>query len=264
MKDHAIGVLDSGNGGITVTKEIISILPQESIIYIGDAINIPYGKKTSKEIYYLTRKMIAFLLEKKVKLIVIACNTITVSAINKLRRDFPSVPIVGTVPIVKKAAYISKNKRIGILSTTRTANSAYQKKLIKTYTESFNVLNLGTDRLVPLIENGLIETNKMNSVLIQILQRFQENKIDTLVLGCTHYPFLRKKIESIIGANVEILDSGAPIGRQVKKILENNKLLADSNKPEYFFYTTGLQSRMAHLIHMYIPDQNYQAKSITL
>src|SRR5262245_22974677 len=126
MNNHPIGVLDSGLGGLTVLSSIVKELPNEQFIYIGDSKNTPYGKKTEEEIYHLSKRLIEFLLQKKVKLIVVACNTITVSCLERLRTDYPDMPIVGTVPVIKTAAAVSKNKCIGILSTTRTAQSDYQ------------------------------------------------------------------------------------------------------------------------------------------
>src|SRR5579859_4755595 len=133
MSNYPIGVLDSGVGGLTVLNAIVQELPHESVVYIGDSRNTPYGAKTAEEIYHLSRKLIEFLREKKVKVIVIGCNTITVSCLDRLRSDYPVMPIVGTVPVIKTAAAVSTKKRIGILSTTRTAQSDYQKHLIEEF-----------------------------------------------------------------------------------------------------------------------------------
>src|SRR5205809_740298 len=114
--NHPIGILDSGLGGLTIGKEIIRELPNESIVSIGDSVNTPYGGKSAQELYQISKRMVAFLLKQKVKLIVVACNTITVSCLDKLRVDYPSMPLVGTVPVVKTAVAVTKNKKIGILS----------------------------------------------------------------------------------------------------------------------------------------------------
>ena len=125
MNRNPIGIIDSGIGGLSVWKEIAALLTEESTIYVADAKNLPYGEKTEEEVYLLAKAMMRFLIDKDVKLIVIACNTITVSALDQFRKDFPSLPIIGTVPMVKTAATMSKSKRIGMLSTTRTAASSY-------------------------------------------------------------------------------------------------------------------------------------------
>jgi glutamate racemase len=183
--------------------------------------------------------MIDFLLSKRAKLIVIACNTITVSCLDKLRLAYPALPIIGTVPVVKTAAAITHNKRIGILSTTATANSAYQKALIAQFANGCSVFNHGTDALVPLIEAGELEGKRIEDALQNVLRRFQEEQIDTLALGCTHFPFLRTQIQAILGAGVQVLDSAAAIARQIKRILEHNKIVTSAQEATHQFYTTG-------------------------
>lgn len=239
MNNRPIGILDSGLGGLTIWKEIINNLPKESTIYIGDSLNTPYGKKSPNEIYSLSKKLINFLLKKNVKAIVVACNAITVSCIDQLRSDFPQIPIIGTVPVVKTAVEVTKNKKIGILSTTTTAKSDYQKKLIKKFASNCKVFVHGTDDLVPLIEKGEFGGEKLKKILQKILSTFQKEQVDTLALACTHFPFIRREIENILGKKVILLDSGTAIGRQVKRILENNNTLSEKKKPKYEFFTTG-------------------------
>lgn len=237
MNNQPIGVLDSGVGGLTIWKEIVKELPNESTIYIADSKNLPYGNKTSREIYRLSRRIIKFILQKKAKLIVIACNTITVSCLDKLRLEFPQIPIVGTVPVVKTASKSSKNKIIGILSTQNTSKSLYKKELIKKFAKNCKVINIGTNILVPLIEEGRIK--EAETVLPSVLIPFIKAKIDVLALGCSHFPFLRKPMQKIMGSQVLILDSGAAIARQVKRILIPNHVLPEASKPPHTFFTTG-------------------------
>lgn len=239
MHTHPIGILDSGLGGLTIWKEIVAQLPHESTLYIGDSFHAPYGARSSEEIYQLTKRLIDFLLTKEVKIIVVACNTITVSCLDKLREDFPQVALIGTVPVVKTAAATSNNKRIGILSTTRTAQSEYQKELIASFAKDCTVSNYGTDELVPLIERGEMSGEQMNEILPRILSVFQKERIDTLALGCTHFPFLRKQMQEILGPDVVILDSGPSIARQVKRVLEEHKAVAEQAEATHEFYTTG-------------------------
>ena len=234
MDNKPIGIFDSGVGGLSIYKEIVRELPLESTIYIADSKNIPYGTKTPKEIHKLARKLVQFLLKKNVKLIVVACNTITVSSLDKLRREFPQIPIVGTVPVIKTASKSSKDKKIGILSTVRTAESQYQKNLIKKFARGNKVLNIGTDKLVPLIESG----RNVDLVLKEELKPFINSQVDVLALGCTHFPLIKNKIQGILGSKVLILDSGPAIARQVRRVLTNNNILSSSKK-DYIFYTTG-------------------------
>ncbi len=239
MNDKPIGILDSGIGGLTVAKEIIELLPHESIIYIGDSANTPYGTKTKDEIYSRARELINFLLKKEVKIIVIACNTITVSCIDQLRKDYHHVPIVGAVPVVKTAAEVTVNKRIGILSTTQTAKSDYQKKIIAEFANDCAVFNYGTDGLVPLIEKGITYGKEIDEQLENVLDKFKKEKIDTLALGCTHYPLIATAIQEHLGKHVHLLNSGAAIARRVKQIIENNQIATKTNERFYDIYTTG-------------------------
>lgn len=255
MKNNPVGVLDSGIGGITIVKEIMQELPGESIVYIGDSYNTPYGAKSKKEIYQLSKRMVEFLLEKHAKVIVIACNTITVSNLDTLRKEYPQIPIIGTVPVVKTAVSVTKNKRIGILSTTMTAKSEYQKNLIKTFADGCIVYNHGTDILVPLIEQGKFSGEEVETSLRSILAVFQHEKIDTLALGCTHFPFLREQMKSILGNEVQILDSGAAIARQVRRVLEHNNIVIENEKPQYSIYLTNEHSNVDEPIQKYLKTQ---------
>jgi len=239
MVNKPIGIIDSGIGGLSIWKEIVKELPKESTIYLADSRNCPYGSKSSKEIYRLTRQLVKFLLSKKVKLIVLACNTITVSCLDKLRKDFPNTPIIGTVPVIKTAVLKTKNNRIGVLSTVVTAKSKYQKNLIVTFGRGMRVFNIGTDKLVPIIENGNFKAREMKDVLLEELDPFIKSNIDTLVLGCSHFPFLKKEMQKILGKKVLILDSSSAIARQVERVLKNNNDLSSYKRPTYLFYTTG-------------------------
>lgn len=237
--NNPIGIIDSGVGGLSVWREIIALLPHESTIYLADQKNVPYGTKDPEEIYKLAKRLVAFLLSSHVKIIVIACNTITVTSIKRLREEYPQVPIIGTVPVVKKAVEITKNGRIGILSTISTAESEYQKQLIKKYAENMHVINIGCDKLVPLVEQGIINGRSVEEAVALDIGEFKKNKIDTLALGCTHFPFIRSVLHKLLGEDVQLLDSGSAIARQVKRILEHNVSLADTLGGSHLFFTTG-------------------------
>lgn len=239
MNNNSIGILDSGIGGLSIWREVIRELPLESTIYVADSKNCPYGEKSEQEVYKLTKRIVEFLVKKGSKLVVIACNTATVSALDKLRQDFKDLPIVGTVPVVKTAAQNSRNRKIGILSTTRTAKSEYQKNLTNTFAQGCEIVNWGTDKLVPFIEKGDTDSLELKKNLISELEAFKKAQIDSLALGCTHFPFLRKEIQKILGSNIQIFDSGGAIARQVKRVLTQNKTLSSNANPSHIFYTTG-------------------------
>lgn len=263
MDDKPIGVLDSGVGGLTVWKEIISLLSYESTIYIGDSLHAPYGDKTPEEIHELSRKLIQFLLRKKVKLIVIACNTITTVCLDALRNEFRQIPIIGTVPVVKKAVEETKTKRIGILSTNRTANSYYQKHLLEQHADGVGVVNKGTNELVPLIEKGEITGIKIEKILHKVLKPFQEKRVDILALGCTHFPFLRPEMEKILGQRVALLDSGSAIARQVRRVLTNNNILTKKKKATHQLYTTGEKGVFSKIVKTLVTE-GYDIRRATI
>lgn len=254
MNNNPIGIVDSGIGGLSVWQEIVKLLPKESIIYLADSKYLPYGEKSEAEIYTLSKRLIQFLIKQQVKLVVIACNTITVSALEDLRKDFPGLPIIGTVPVIKAALRQSQGKppRIGILSTKRTAESIYLQNLIDEFAQDAHVVNLGTDKLVSMVESGAVDMD----VLKEELQPFQKGGIDTLALGCTHFPFLKEQMQEILGKDVHILDSGEAIARQVKRILESEKEISDKGEGEHTFYTTGEEKQFAKQIQRLVGSRD--------
>lgn len=237
MNTQPIGILDSGIGGFSILRELIKKLPRESTIYVRDTANCPYGSKSPDEIHRLSTRLIRFLLERQCKLVVVACNTITVSVLSELRQDFPKIPFIGTVPAIKTAVSISKTKRIGILSTETTAKSQYLRDLISQFASGCVVINRGTDALVPLVEKGVLQGERITRALQKELKPFQDSKIDCLVLGCTHFSFLKPLMQQIVGRDVVILDSASAIARQTAKILKEKQLLS-SEKHAELFYTT--------------------------
>ncbi len=239
MNNQPIGILDSGVGGLSVWQEVVKELPSESIIYLADSKNCPYGQRSKEEIYRLSKRLVSFLIKENVKALIIACNSITVSCLGQLRKDFPNLPIIGTVPVIKTASSQTKNGKIGILSTNATAKSEYQKKLIKNFAKGLEVINLGTDRLVSFVERGELGSGDVKKKLIQDLKPFKDKKVDVIALGCTHFPFLRSSIKNILGENIILLDSSLAIARQVRRVLVQNKHLSASKNPSYIFYTTG-------------------------
>lgn len=262
MDTRPIGILDSGVGGLTVWKEIITLLPNESTVYIGDSKHAPYGDRTPEEIYQLASKLIRLLQKKHVKLIVIACNVITTTCIDRLRSEFKDIPLVGTVPVVKKAAQMTRKKRIGILSTNGTANSYYQKHLIDQFAANVFVVNRGTKRLVPLVEEGQFVGEKVTAALKKDLEPFIQEKVDVIALGCTHFPFLRRQMQDILGKRVLLLDSGGAVARQVERILTKNKHLTSKKKAAHQVFTTGKKEILEAILQGITPKTVMIALSV--
>ncbi|WP_047395809.1 glutamate racemase [Cetobacterium sp. ZOR0034] len=216
-----IGVFDSGVGGLSVLKKIKEKIDFADIIYYGDSLNSPYGSKSVEEIQKLCLEIGEFLIDNRVDIIVIACNTATAAALDTLRERFTSVPIIGVVqPGAAIAIKESKNRKIGVLSTPLTAKSRVYEKAIKTINSKYEVFQKGCELLCPMIERGW-ESSERNTELLKSYIEQLPNDIDTLVLGCTHYPLIREDIEKLIG-NKKIIDPAEETAMQV--LFELNKL----------------------------------------
>jgi glutamate racemase len=237
MQSQPIGIFDSGVGGTSVFKEIHQLLPNESIIYLADSFNAPYGNKSSEEIRNLSEKNTRFLISMNCKLIVVACNTATTNAISYLRSNF-NLPFIGIEPAIKPAALQTKTGSIGILATKGTLASDLFHKTTNLYSNNITVVEQTGTGIVELIESGKLYSEDMHNLLKTYLQPMILANIDHLVLGCTHYPYLIPLLKELLPENVKIIDSGEAVARQTKNILIQNQLLNTSeNQPNISFYT---------------------------
>ncbi len=238
-KDAPIGLCDSGWGGLSVYQSVVKLLPEENYVYIGDHAYLPYGDRKAGQIRSRIVTMIRWLvMNKHVKLVIVACNSGTVAGISEYRALFPGVPIIGVVPVVKLAAEVSKKKSFAVLSTPFTAASQYQKKLINLYAPACKVYNIGCPDLVHAVEAGVNDLKHVQRIVCTHLTPEVRSSIDVLALGCTHYPFLRPVLASIVGSKVVILDSGDAVARQVQRVLVANKLLRSHGSSALEVYTT--------------------------
>ncbi len=240
MDTKPIGIFDSGVGGLSVFKEIIKILPNEDIIYFADSKNNPYGNKSTNEIIKLSKKITEFLLSENCKIIVIACNTATSKAINILRQNY-NINFIGMEPATKPAALNTKTGNIAVLATKGTLESKKFKKTKSEYASNVNVYTTIGKGLVKIVENNEINTKKSKNLLQQYIEPMIKNKVDQIVLGCTHYPFLCNDIKKIIGKNdITIINPATPVAIHTKNILNENNLLNKSNKNRKFtFYSSS-------------------------
>ncbi|MFH0749794.1 MAG: glutamate racemase [Candidatus Gottesmanbacteria bacterium] len=245
MDTRPIGILDSGSGGLSIWKAIISLAPHESTIYIGDHAHIPYSDKTSAFIRSRIVKLISQLIKFNCKLCVIACNTATVAGIDWYRKQFPTLPIIGVVPVIKTAAVITKTNHICILSTKFTAKSDYQKKLIQSFASDKHVVSIGSSTLVFLIESPGDMKREIQNELLHVFAPYKTSPIDVIVLGCTHYPFILDSLRELFDNRVSIIDSSEAVARQIVRILTNNNTVAVFGKPSYVFLTTGEKARVS-------------------
>ena len=237
MQSQPIGIFDSGVGGTSIFREIHQLLPNESVIYLADSSNAPYGDKTSEDIKNLSEKNTRFLLSMNCKLIVVACNTATTNAISYLRASY-NVPFIGIEPAIKPAALQTKTGSIGILATKGTLASDLFHKTTNLYSTNIRVIEQIGTGIVEMIENGNLYSKDMRQLLKTYLRPMISAQIDHLVLGCTHYPYLIPILKELLPEHVKIIDSGEAVARQTKHILTQNHLLNTSiHAPEFEFYT---------------------------
>jgi glutamate racemase len=232
-----IGIFDSGIGGTSIWSEIHQLLPNEKTIYLADSKNAPYGQKSKSEIIALSCKNTEFLLDLDCKLIVVACNTATTNAIQELRNKY-NVPFVGIEPAIKPAATHSQTQTIGILATQGTLNSELFNKNVEKFHNTKIIEQVGHG-LVPLIENGDINSPQMTTLLKAYLTPMINANIDYLVLGCSHYPYLIPQIKKILPSHIQIIDSGEAVARQTKNVLQEKVGLSDLKNRAPIFYTNS-------------------------
>lgn len=229
-KMKPIGVFDSGVGGLTVVKELISQLPGENIVYFGDTARVPYGIKSKGTVIRFSIENILLLLREEVKLICVACNTVSSIALPAIKNHF-RVPIVGVLtPAVKEAVYATQNKRIGVIGTPSTIKSRSYEIQIRGLDPEIKVFTKATPLFVPLVEEGWLKGKVVLEVAHTYLKPLKDACIDTLILGCTHYPLLRPVIQEVVGKQVTLIDSAKQVGMEVKKILSAEELLNKGGK----------------------------------
>jgi glutamate racemase len=239
MDNRPIGAFDSGVGGLSVWKAVRKLLPDESMIFLADSGHVPYGEKTTAELEDLTGRITDFLVKKDCKIVVVACNTATVHAIGYLRDRFPDVPFVGVVPVVKTLSSRTRTGTIAVLSTPATSKSEYLAGLIEEFAPGKNVVNVGCDGLEDMVESGMVGTRATTALLERHLEPVRQSDADVVGLGCTHYPFLRHRIKSLLGPGITLYDPSRPVARRVREVLLARDGLARNASPTFEFYTTG-------------------------
>lgn len=262
MHNNPIGIFDSGIGGLSVLREIRKGLPDESIVYFADSANCPYGSKAKEDALALTRSRIHFLMEKGCKLIVIACNTVTAVAIDDLRKRY-LIPFIGMEPALKPAVAQTLTGRVGVLATENTFNGRLFRQTREKYANGIQVMVQPGYGLVELVENGEQETAKAEKLLKRYLQPMMDRGADTLVLGCTHYPFLINTIVRVTRDQMRIIDPSTAVAAQTRRILEKHQLQKRSGQARLSFYTTGDKSRLNNILSQTM-EEPYLVRSAVL
>jgi glutamate racemase len=244
-----IGVFDSGVGGLSVLRAIQAQMPEESVIYFGDQGHIPYGPRPMEQIRNFSEAITGFLLGQNAKIIVVACNTASAAALKYLRTKFPDIPFVGMEPAVKPAAEQTHTGRVGVLATPATFQGALYASVVERFANGVELLQDTCPGLVQEIEEGNLDGKETQSILRRALVPMLERNIDTVVLGCTHYPFVIPLIQQIVGGNVRVIDPAPAVARQVRRVIEGRGVKNPSvERGEVNFYTSGDPEELRSLL----------------
>ena len=261
---NPIGVFDSGVGGLTVASEVMKQLPNERIIYFGDTARVPYGNKSKKAIIKYSKQIVNFLLEKNVKGIVIACNTASAFALDEIISQV-SIPIIGVIePGAKTAAYVTKYNNIGIIGTKSTINSGMYQHLLNKTNPEVMVHEKACPLFVPLVEEGWINDPITFDVARRYLEDFIEIDIDTLVLGCTHYPLLRDTIGSVLGEKVTLVNPAYETAKTLKNVLNNKGVESSQLSDQHEFYVSDGVDKFNTFANGILPHYLKNAKEVNI
>jgi glutamate racemase len=241
MRETApIGAFDSGVGGLSILREIRKLLPAEDLIYLADTAHCPYGVKPLGEIRQRTLEVSGYLISLGAKIIVVACNSACAAGLDKIREVHPETPIIGVEPAVKPAHEQTRNGKIGVLATNMTLNGAKFSTLVEKYGSDIKVYTQPAPGLVELVEAGKLDNDEAEQLLRQYLDPLMGHQVDTIVLGCTHFPFLRPLIQKIVGPAVLVIDTGMAVAKHTARVLAEKQIANPGSKPgSDTFYTSG-------------------------
>jgi len=250
-----IGVFDSGIGGLTVVKHLRDLLPYEDIVYFGDTARVPYGTKSEDVVKRFAFEDSHFLLGQGVKMIVVACNTVGSTAIHLLENNI-KVPVIGVMqPGADASVKKTKNKKIGVIGTSTTIRSEKYKQRIYALDSKINVVDQACPLFVPLVEEGFFEDEATHLIAQRYLEKFIENNVDTLILGCTHYPVIKNTIQRIVGENVTMVDSGEETAKFVKEYISQNDLATDKTiKSKLKIYVSDLPHKFQEIAERFLQN----------
>lgn len=264
--EQAIGVIDSGVGGLTVAHELMRQLPKEQLLYVGDTLRCPYGPRSKEEVRMFTWEMVNFLLEKNIKMLVVACNTATAFTLTELQEQL-DIPVIGVInPGARAAINATKNMHIGVIGTDGTIRSnAYPKALLNIHSD-IHINALACPLFVPMVEKGVLQGDTTLQIVSDTLEPMKnDNHIDTLILGCTHYPLIKDTIQQVIGDHVTIISSSEETARETSTILEYHEKLVKSNRnPYHQFYTTGELETFKKITHRIFQSSEDDVQTVVI
>lgn len=240
MNSRPIGVFDSGVGGLSILRSVREALPGENLLYLADQAHVPYGPRSAQEVLAFSIAITEFLLQQGAKAIVIACNTASAAALHPLRRQFPHTPFIGMEPAVKPAAGNTRSGVVGVLATPATFQGALYASVVERFAEGVTILKATLPGLVELIERGVVDGPQVEAILRQAVEPMTAQNADTLVLACTHYPFVIPTLRKIAGPSVSVIDPAPAIARQTARILDRFDL--HNSQPvsgEETYFTSG-------------------------
>ncbi|BAC14064.1 glutamate racemase [Oceanobacillus iheyensis] len=239
--DKSIGVIDSGVGGLTVVHELMRQLPKEQLIYLGDTARCPYGPRSKEEVRQFTWEMVDFLLTKNIKMLVVACNTATAFTLKDLKEQL-DIPVIGVIqPGARAAIKSTTNNQVGVIGTEGTISSGAYSQALEKIKSDIQVSGLACPPFVPMVERGVLSGPEAKAVVSEALRPFSNNKeMDTLILGCTHYPLLKSTIQEVMGEEVTVISSSEETARETSTLLDVHQIMNRSDLvPLHQFYTTG-------------------------
>jgi len=250
-----IGIFDSGVGGLSVLRAIRTQMSEESVIYFGDQGHIPYGPRPMMQIRDFSEAITQFLLEHDAKIIVVACNTASAAALKYLRETFPDVEFVGMEPAVKPAAEQTQTGKVGVLATPATFQGALYASVVERFASGVELFQNTCNGLVQQIEQGNLQGEESRRILNDALLPMLERNIDTVVLGCTHYPFVIPVIQQIVGANVRVIDPAPSVAKQIQRVLEAKGIKNESDaRGDVTFYTSGDIGELTSLLPLLLGE----------
>ena len=266
-RDAPVGVFDSGVGGLTVAREIMRNLPSEKIVYFGDTARVPYGSKSKETVIRYSRQIIRFLQEQQVKAIVVACNTASAFALDTVRDEF-DIPIIGVIESgAKVAAARTRNKRVGIIGTVGTVGSGIHAQYLKKLDPGITVFGKACPLFVPLVEEGWLHDPVTVEVASRYLKELQDKDVDTLILGCTHYPLIRSTIRQVMGEEVCLVNPAYETALELGKLLEEQGLSSPGTEQKEFpyrFYVSDLADEFKEFANSILPYDVEMTKKIDI